>query len=181
VLGDGELVWVASSMPIRDVESFFPQTDSELRFLANRGANGIDGTVSSALGASTATGRRAFLLTGELALLHDVGGLLAFRRRRAELTILCVNNGGGGIFDFLPVSEHAEGALYLEHVVTPSGVNLEVLADLAGLPHTLAGSTADIRAAAGAPGLIEVRTDRDENVRIHRDLFEAVDSALATA
>jgi 2-succinyl-5-enolpyruvyl-6-hydroxy-3-cyclohexene-1-carboxylate synthase len=181
VLGDGELVWVASSMPIRDVESFFPQTDSEIRFLANRGANGIDGTVSSALGASIAAGRRAFLLTGELALLHDVSGLLAFRRRRAELTILCVNNGGGGIFDFLPVSEHAEGALYLEHVVTPSGVNLEALADLAGLPHTLAQSAHDIRAAAGAPGLIEVRTDRDENVRIHRDLFEAVGSALAAA
>jgi 2-succinyl-5-enolpyruvyl-6-hydroxy-3-cyclohexene-1-carboxylate synthase len=180
VLGDGELVWVASSMPIRDVESFFPQTDHELRFLANRGANGIDGTVSSALGASIAAGRRAFLLTGELALLHDVGGLLAFRRRRAELTILCVNNGGGGIFDFLPVAEHAEGALYLEHVVTPSGVNLEALADLAGLPHTLAGSTEDIRVAAAAPGLIEVRTDRDENVRIHRDLFEAVESSLAT-
>jgi 2-succinyl-5-enolpyruvyl-6-hydroxy-3-cyclohexene-1-carboxylate synthase len=181
VLDDGELVWVASSMPIRDVEAFFPQTDSEIHFLANRGANGIDGTVSSALGASLAAGRRAFLLTGELALLHDVSGLLAFRRRRAELTILCVNNGGGGIFDFLPVSEHAEGALYLEHVVTPSGVNLEALADLAGLPHTLADSTDDIRAAAGAPGLIEVRTDRDANVRIHRDLFEAVDSALAAA
>jgi 2-succinyl-5-enolpyruvyl-6-hydroxy-3-cyclohexene-1-carboxylate synthase len=181
VLGDGELVWIASSMPIRDVESFFPQTDSELRFLANRGANGIDGTVSSALGASIATGRRAFLLTGELALLHDVGGLLAFRRRRAELTIVCVNNGGGGIFDFLPVAEYAEGALYLEHVVTPSGVNLEALADLAGLPHTLAGSVEDIRNAAGKPGLIEVRTDRDENVRIHRDLFEAVDAALAAA
>jgi 2-succinyl-5-enolpyruvyl-6-hydroxy-3-cyclohexene-1-carboxylate synthase len=181
VLGDGELVWVASSMPIRDVETFFPQTDSELRFLANRGANGIDGTVSSALGASIAAGRRAFLLTGELALLHDVGGLLAFRRRRAELTILCVNNGGGGIFDFLPVAEHAEGARYLEHVVTPSGVNLEALADLAGLPHTLAESVDDIREAAGAPGLIEVRTDRDENVRIHRDLFEAVDHALAAA
>jgi 2-succinyl-5-enolpyruvyl-6-hydroxy-3-cyclohexene-1-carboxylate synthase len=181
VLGNGELLWVASSMAIRDVESFFPQTGSELRFLANRGANGIDGTVSSALGASIAAGRRAFLLTGELALLHDVGGLLAFRRRRAELTILCVNNGGGGIFDFLPVSEYAEGALYLEHVVTPSGVNLEALADLAGLPHTLVQSTDDIRAAAGEPGLIEVRTDRDANVRIHRDLFEAVDAALAAA
>jgi 2-succinyl-5-enolpyruvyl-6-hydroxy-3-cyclohexene-1-carboxylate synthase len=137
--------------------------------------------VSSALGASIAAGRRAFLLTGELALLHDVGGLLAFRRRRAELTIVCVNNGGGGIFDFLPVAEHAEGAHYLEHVVTPSGVNLEALADLAGLPHTLAGSVDDIRDAAGGPGLIEVRTDRDENVRIHRDLFEAVDNALAAA
>jgi 2-succinyl-5-enolpyruvyl-6-hydroxy-3-cyclohexene-1-carboxylate synthase len=178
-LPDGALVWVASSMAIRDVESFFPQTDTELRFLSNRGANGIDGTVSSALGATIGAGRRAYLLTGELALLHDVGGLLAFRRRRAELTIVCVNNGGGGIFDFLPVSEHAEGALYLEHIVTPSGVNLQALADLAGLPHTLAESPDEIRAAADAPGLIEIRTDRDDNVRVHRDLFERVDAALA--
>jgi 2-succinyl-5-enolpyruvyl-6-hydroxy-3-cyclohexene-1-carboxylate synthase len=181
VLPEGALVWVASSMPIRDVETFFPQTDTELRFLSNRGANGIDGTVSSALGASIAEGRRAFLLTGELALLHDIGGLMAFRRRRAELTIVCVNNAGGGIFDFLPVAEYASGAPYLEHIVTPSGVNLEALADLAGLPHTLAQSSEDIRAAAGAPGLIEVRSDRDENVRVHRDLFEAVDNALAAA
>ena len=180
-LPDGALVWVASSMAIRDVESFFPQSDTELRFLSNRGANGIDGTVSSALGATIGAGRRAYLLTGELALLHDIGGLLAFRRRRAELTILCVNNGGGGIFDFLPVSEHAEGALYLEHIVTPSGVNLQALADLAGLPHTLAETPDEIRAAADAPGLIEIRTDRDENVRIHRDLFERVDAALVAS
>src|SRR5204862_7955099 len=117
------------------------------------------GTASSALGATIGDGRRAYLLTGGLALLHDVGGLPAFRRRRAELTILCVNNGGGGIFDFLSVSEHAEGALYLEHIVTPSGVNMQALADLAGLPHTPAQSTDEIRAAAGPPGLIEVRSD----------------------
>jgi 2-succinyl-5-enolpyruvyl-6-hydroxy-3-cyclohexene-1-carboxylate synthase len=177
-LPDGALVWVASSMPIRDVESFFPQTDTELRFLANRGANGIDGTASSALGAAIGAGRRAYLLTGELALLHDAGGLMAFRRRGAELTILCVNNGGGGIFDFLPVSEHAEGAPYLEHIVTPSGVHLERLADLAGIPYVLAENSDAIRAACDMPGLIEVRTDRDENVRIHRDLFERVDAAL---
>ena len=82
-LPDGALVWVSSSMPMRDVEAFFPQSPKRLRFLANRGANGIDGVVSSAAGAALATGAPTWLLTGELALLHDVGGLFAARRAPA--------------------------------------------------------------------------------------------------
>ena len=96
------LVWVSSSMPIRDVETYFPSVETPIRLLANRGANGIDGVVSSAAGAALATGGRGWLLTGELALIHDIGGLLAARRAGADLTIVCANNGGGGIFDFLP-------------------------------------------------------------------------------
>ncbi len=121
VLPAEAIVWLASSMPVRDVEALFPSSPKPLRFLANRGANGIDGTVSSAAGAALATGRPAFLLTGELALLHDLGGLLAARRAGAELTVVCANNGGGGIFDFLPVAGHADPALYEEHIATPSG------------------------------------------------------------
>jgi 2-succinyl-5-enolpyruvyl-6-hydroxy-3-cyclohexene-1-carboxylate synthase len=177
-LPDEALVWVSSSMPIRDVETFFPQSPTLLRFLANRGASGIDGTVSSATGATIAAGGRAVLLTGELALLHDVGGLLAARRRGVQLTIVCVNNGGGGIFDFLPVAEHAERALYVEHVVTPSGVDVERIAALAGLTHTLAETPDEVGAAAFTPGLIEMRTDRETNVRLHRELFEKVDAQL---
>jgi 2-succinyl-5-enolpyruvyl-6-hydroxy-3-cyclohexene-1-carboxylate synthase len=177
-LPDGAVVWVASSMPIRDVESFFPQGPTELRFLANRGANGIDGTVSAATGAALANGGRAFLLTGELALLHDMGGLLTAARLGAELTIVCVNNGGGGIFDFLPVAEHAAPELYGEHIATPSGVDVERIAALAGLPYTLAETPDEIGAAAFMPGLIEVRTDREANVKLHRGLFKAVDAQL---
>jgi 2-succinyl-5-enolpyruvyl-6-hydroxy-3-cyclohexene-1-carboxylate synthase len=173
------IVWVASSMPIRDVESFFPSCDKRLRFLANRGANGIDGTVSSALGAALAAPeRRTFLLTGELALLHDLGGLLTAKRLGVELTVVCVNNGGGGIFDFLPVAEHAAPELYGEHIATPSGVDVERIAALAGLPHTLAETPDEIGAAAFMPGLIEVRTERESNVRMHRELVARVDAQL---
>jgi 2-succinyl-5-enolpyruvyl-6-hydroxy-3-cyclohexene-1-carboxylate synthase len=178
-LPDGAVVWVASSMPIRDVETFFPQGPTELRFLANRGANGIDGTVSAATGAALANGGRAFLLTGELALLHDLGGLLTAKRLGAELTVVCVNNGGGGIFDFLPVAEHAAAEVYGEHIATPSGVDVERIAALAGLPHTLAETPDEIGAAAFMPGVIEVRTDRQENVRMHRELFAAVDAQIS--
>ena len=79
-LPDDALVWISSSMPVRDVEAFFPQSPKRIRFLANRGANGIDGVTSSALGAALATGLPTWLLTGELALLHDLGGLFAARR-----------------------------------------------------------------------------------------------------
>ena len=171
-------VWVASSMPIRDVETFFPSVATKILFLANRGANGIDGTVSSAVGASVALDRPCHLLTGELTLLHDLGGLVAARDLGVELTIVCVNNGGGGIFDFLPVAEHAEPRDYERHIATPRRVDLSRVAALGGLEHTLPESPAEVRAAAGRPGLIEVRTDRADSVAWHRELFERVEDAL---
>jgi 2-succinyl-5-enolpyruvyl-6-hydroxy-3-cyclohexene-1-carboxylate synthase len=158
-LPEDTLVWVSSSMPIRDVEAYFPQSPKRLRFLANRGANGIDGVVSSALGAALGSGRPTWLLTGELALLHDVGGLLAARRAGVDLRIVCLNNGGGAIFDFLPVAEHADPALYEAHIATPAGVDLAQL----------------------APGLTEVRTDRTENVALHRAVVERVARDLVKA
>jgi 2-succinyl-5-enolpyruvyl-6-hydroxy-3-cyclohexene-1-carboxylate synthase len=177
-LPDGAIVWVSSSMAIRDVETFFPQSPRALRFLSNRGANGIDGVVSSAAGAALATGAPTWLLIGEIALLHDVGGLIAASRAGADLRIVCVNNGGGGIFDFLPVAEHAEGSHFERHVATPSGVDLAALAGAAGMEHRIAATVDEIRAAASSPGLVEVRTDRADNVRRHRELLADVVSQI---
>jgi 2-succinyl-5-enolpyruvyl-6-hydroxy-3-cyclohexene-1-carboxylate synthase len=175
---EGSVAWVASSMPIRDVETFAPCSGRQLRFLSNRGANGIDGTVSSALGAAL-SGSAVLLLTGELALLHDLGGLLAARRAGVELTIVCVNNGGGGIFDFLPVAGAANPELYEAHVATPADVDLASVAALAGLRHVPASTAAEVAdAVAAGPGLIEVRTGRSENVAAHRDLFARVAEQL---
>jgi 2-succinyl-5-enolpyruvyl-6-hydroxy-3-cyclohexene-1-carboxylate synthase len=175
---EGSTLWVASSMPIRDVEAFMPVAGKRLRVLANRGANGIDGTVSSAAGAALGLGRRTFLLTGELALLHDVGGLLAAHRLGAELTVVCANNGGGGMFDFLPVAGAADPADYEEHIATPADADLAAVAAAAGLPHTRASTVDEVRAAVERPGLVEVVTDRAENVRLHRELYERVASFL---
>jgi 2-succinyl-5-enolpyruvyl-6-hydroxy-3-cyclohexene-1-carboxylate synthase len=155
-LPDGAAVWLSSSMPVRDVEAYFPSTPKRLRFLSNRGANGIDGVVSSAAGAALATEAPVWLLTGELALLHDIGGLLAARRAGARLEVVCVNNGGGAIFDFLPVADHADPGLYEEHIATPSSLDLGELG-------------ASIR---------ELRTERRTNVRFHRELVERVAGRL---
>jgi 2-succinyl-5-enolpyruvyl-6-hydroxy-3-cyclohexene-1-carboxylate synthase len=159
---------------VRDVESFFPQVERGIRFMANRGANGIDGVVSSAAGAALATGAPTILLTGELALLHDLGGVVAARRAAVELTIVCLNNGGGGIFDFLPVAEHADRAIYERHVATPAPVELGDVAALGGVTHRCAGTPKEVRDAAREPGLVEVRTDRADNVRLHRELVRSV-------
>jgi 2-succinyl-5-enolpyruvyl-6-hydroxy-3-cyclohexene-1-carboxylate synthase len=174
------LVWVSSSMPIRYVESYFPVSSKPLRFLSNRGANGIDGVVASAAGAARASGRPTFVLIGEVALLHDVGGLLAARRAGIELTIVCVNNGGGGIFDFLPVAEHADAAAYERHVATPSDVDLAALARLAGMTHQLVKGPAELESAVRAgPRLIEVRANRAESVRWSRELAAKVAGRLS--
>jgi 2-succinyl-5-enolpyruvyl-6-hydroxy-3-cyclohexene-1-carboxylate synthase len=97
-------LFVASSMPVRDIETFWPVRADPPRVLCNRGANGIDGTVSSAFGAAADGRGPVVLLIGDVALAHDIGGLLAARRLRLPLTIVLIDNRGGGIFDFLPVA-----------------------------------------------------------------------------
>ncbi len=159
-LDDGAIVWVSSSMAIRHVETFFGQSPKRLRFLANRGANGIDGVISSAAGATLATGAPTTVLIGELALLHDLGGLLAARRAGARLAIVCVNNGGGAIFDLLPVAGAAERAAYERHIATPADLDLQQVAALAGMRHAIATTPEQIRAVLGEGMLLEVPTER---------------------
>ena len=102
---DGDLVYTASSMPIRDQEAFLPPGDADVLFLANRGANGIDGLISSGIGAAHASGRPTVIVTGDLGLLHDLGGLAALRDVSVPVRIVVVNNDGGGIFGFLPQAQ----------------------------------------------------------------------------
>ncbi len=174
---------VASSMPIRDVESFFPNRDQPIRVLSNRGANGIDGTIATAYGVAAASEGPTVLLIGDVAFAHDVGSLLTARRLAVPLTIVLIDNQGGGIFDFLEVAEHDR--FYEQHVLTPTGLKIEAVAEAFGL-HLLEPSTLDEFAAALDYGLtsdgtqlIHLRTDRAENVSLHKQLWNAVAVALA--
>jgi 2-succinyl-5-enolpyruvyl-6-hydroxy-3-cyclohexene-1-carboxylate synthase len=176
-------LFVGSSMPVRDVETFFGVREDAPRVLANRGANGIDGTVSTAFGAAAAAPHGpAVLLTGDVALAHDVGGLLAAARLGLKLTIVVVDNDGGGIFAFLPVS--GEGADYVEHVATPHGLDSARIAELYGLAHERAEDVEGFRAAldralaADRTTIVAVRTDRDANVALHRRVWEAVAASV---
>ena len=92
---------------------------------------------------------------------------------------MCANNGGGNIFDFLPLAEHGAGQTFEEHVITPSGVDLAKVAAVAGIEHRVAGTPDEVRASAAAPGLVEVRTDRAQNVQRRREVYARVSERLA--
>jgi 2-succinyl-5-enolpyruvyl-6-hydroxy-3-cyclohexene-1-carboxylate synthase len=171
-----EQLYVSSSMPVRDVDAFASRCG---RVLVNRGVNGIDGIVSSAAGAAAVTGRRTVALVGDIALLHDLSGLVAAARLKIPLTIVCVNNDGGGIFHFLPIADHAER--FEQLFGTPHGLNLEGAAALCGAEFVRADDARTLRAALQRPAalrLIEARTDRSRNVEHHRALQQAVIEAL---
>ena len=169
-------------MPVRDVEEFVAVRDGGPRVLANRGANGIDGTVSTAFGAAAAGDGPVVLLTGDVALAHDIGGLLAAPRLGLPLTIVLLNNDGGGIFNFLPVAGETDA--FEEHVATPHGLEFSLAASLYGCAYERPTGVDQLRAAveralrADATTIIEVRTDRDQNVALHRRVSDAVLAAL---
>lgn len=175
---DATLV-VASSMPVRDVETFFPARERAFRTLSNRGANGIDGTVSTAAGVAAAAKGPVVLLIGDVALAHDIGGLLA--ASRVKLTIVLLDNDGGGIFHFLPAAR--EGDAFVEHIATPHGLDFAHAAALYGCDYERAATVESFRAAlasalaADRTTIVCVRTDRAENVELHRRVWESVRAA----
>ena len=184
--GDATLV-VASSMPVRDVETFFPARADGPRVLSNRGANGIDGTVSTAFGAAAAAHGPVVLLVGDVALAHDIGGLLAARRLDLKLTIVLIDNDGGGIFHFLPVAGTEPAEDFVQHVATPHGLDFAKAADLYGLGYARAEDLEGFRTAldgalaAPASTIVAVKTDREENVALHRRIWAAVADSVRSA
>jgi len=202
-LPDGALLFVGNSTPLRSSDTFLGLAEpfmrasageprARLRILANRGASGIDGVVSSALGACLASGLPGALLVGDLSLLHDMGGLLAARRRAIPLAIVVVQNDGGAIFDHLPARAATPGAAFEALFTTPHGVTFAPLAALMGLPyHAVDGTAADAgprldaalsRALShGTASIIEVALPRERSVRLHKRAWEAASRAAERA
>jgi 2-succinyl-5-enolpyruvyl-6-hydroxy-3-cyclohexene-1-carboxylate synthase len=177
---DGDLVYTASSMPIRDQEAFLAPSDTDTLFLCNRGANGIDGLVSSGIGAAHASGKPTTIVTGDLGLLHDIGGLAALRDVSTPVRIVVIDNNGGGIFGFLPQAEALSNDEFEALLGTPRGVDVAKAAALFDLPHRRLKSLAELPEALGAgTGLIEVAVDRESNVAHHRRLTDRVLEAIA--
>lgn len=126
-------IFVSNSMPIRDVDRFGVPAHRQLTVLGNRGASGIDGITSSALGAASGSSDHTILLTGDLAFYHDMNGLLTLNRDDLDLTIIIVNNEGGGIFHKLPIAEIDPP--FTEAFLTPHGLDFSKVADLYDIPY----------------------------------------------
>jgi 2-succinyl-5-enolpyruvyl-6-hydroxy-3-cyclohexene-1-carboxylate synthase len=176
-------LYAANSMAIREVDTFAGPRPAPLRVLANRGVNGIDGLVSCALGAAAALARPTVLWCGDLALLHDVSGLLAGTLQHANLTIVVGNDDGGGIFEYLPAARLLPRALFERVFAVPHGLDLVGLARGLGWQATRTESAAGFGAALaaavrGGRHLLEVPVSRAANTAFHRSLQSAVGAQL---
>jgi 2-succinyl-5-enolpyruvyl-6-hydroxy-3-cyclohexene-1-carboxylate synthase len=185
LLPAGSTLFVGNSMPIRDMDTFFWGSERPIRILGNRGANGIDGIISSAFGVSAASTKdeHTILVIGDLSFFHDLNGLLAAHLHALHMTIVLVNNDGGGIFSFLPQSNYPQ---YFEQLFgTPTGLDFQPVVHMYGGHFHRVRDWADFRNAIEESfhmdgfHVIEVPTERQSNVAMHRQLWQAVEHALS--
>jgi len=182
----GASLVVASSMPVRDLDSF-AEPSPGIRVFANRGVNGIDGFVSTTLGIAATTNGPTVGLTGDLSFLHDSNGLLGAQRRGVDATLVVVDNDGGGIFSFLPYASVVAPPTFEQVLATPPGVDVAAVAAAHGVPVTEVEKASALvpaleRAlAAGGVRVVRVRTDRASNVARHADVWAAVAAVAGEA
>lgn len=180
-LPTGVDLFASSSMPIRDVDTFFNKTKKDVHIYANRGTNGIDGVVSTALGVQAATNRPGYLLIGDLAFLHDMNGLIVSRFQKTNITIVIMNNDGGGIFSYLPQSTETN---YFEHLFgTPTGLEFSHIATMYDAQYAAVYTKEAFQEALRKPKtkdirIIEVFTNRQVNTETHRKLWANISKEL---
>ncbi len=182
IYADGDVVYTASSMPIRDQEQFVAPSAAGVRFLCNRGANGIDGLISSGIGAAAASDRPTWIVTGDLGLYHDMNALALLSTIDAPVRIVVPNNGGGAIFDFLPQATAIDRDEFEALFTTPLHLKIDRIAGLYGVEHREVRDLDDLEDAASAAGavIVEVPVERAGNVELHARLASAVLDAIAT-
>lgn len=170
--------WVASSMPIRDLDMFYSPQGSPVPVGCNRGASGIDGTIATAAGYSLGLGQQVTLLIGDLAILHDLNSLAILRNEAVRVIIVLINNNGGGIFGHLPIAEYGE--VFEKYFVTPHGLDFSHAARMFGLEYENATTVSDFRAAyerachSKRVSIIELVVDREANQRFHAELVTGI-------
>ncbi|WP_188453988.1 2-succinyl-5-enolpyruvyl-6-hydroxy-3-cyclohexene-1-carboxylic-acid synthase [Virgibacillus oceani] len=181
VIPEKSSLYVGNSMAVRDVDTFFMTTPKDITVLANRGANGIDGMVSSGLGAA-ALGQHVTLLLGDLSFFHDLNGLLAAKHYSLNITILLINNNGGGIFSFLP---QANSEKHFESLFgTPSDIEFEKAIDMYDGIYSNVSNAQDLKSALYSSydrkglSVIEVKTDRQTNMEWHKGKWRSIENEI---
>ncbi len=181
-LADGTGLFLASSMPVRDMDMFGGANDNEIAVAANRGASGIDGTIASATGFAAGLGRPVTLLIGDLACLHDLNSLALLKKVAHPVAVVVVNNDGGGIFQHLPIAGLPD--VFEKYFVAPHGLNFEHAAGLFDLPYcrvgdkTAFGQAYTLSQQSERSSIIEVSLDRTHSVSFHQSVRSGVVAAL---
>ncbi|MFD2628963.1 2-succinyl-5-enolpyruvyl-6-hydroxy-3-cyclohexene-1-carboxylic-acid synthase [Oceanobacillus kapialis] len=181
VIPEESSIYIGNSMAVRDLDTFFLTTPKQLSILANRGANGIDGMVSSALGAAV-YGNPVTLVLGDLSFYHDLNALLIARQYGLNITILLINNNGGGIFSFLPQSQEEKHFEVL--FGTPVDIEFKQAVNMYGGIYTSAESEEVLKKVlyesyqSKGLSVVEVKTDREANTSWHRNIWKAIAEEL---
>ncbi|AVQ99703.1 2-succinyl-5-enolpyruvyl-6-hydroxy-3-cyclohexene-1-carboxylic-acid synthase [Oceanobacillus iheyensis] len=181
VIPEASSIYVGNSMAVRDLDTFFFTTPKHLFILANRGANGIDGMVSSGLGAAI-TGDPVTLVVGDLSFYHDLNALLIAKQYKLNITILLINNNGGGIFSFLPQSQEKKHFEVL--FGTPVDIEFKHAVQMYGGMYASAGTEEELKAVLydsyqyKGLSVVEVKTDRETNTSWHRSKWKAIAEEL---
>jgi 2-succinyl-5-enolpyruvyl-6-hydroxy-3-cyclohexene-1-carboxylate synthase len=182
MLPEEATLFVGNSMPIRDLDSFFLNNHKSIKVMANRGANGIDGTVSTALG-SALYSQPLYLVLGDLTFFHDLNGMIAAKLYGIDIRIIVVNNNGGGIFSFLPQAQHPKSFellfgtplnLEFEHAVRMFNGNYTKVKDWDHFRELMKQSS-DVKGL----NVYEVVTNRDSNLTQHRDFWRIVSQEIS--
>ena len=194
-LPSGSALFVSNSMPVRDLDAFGGGGNKALSVFGNRGASGIDGIVSTVAGIAVAregagadatSERRSPVVAvlGDVAFYHDMNGLLAVTKHRLNVFFVVINNDGGGIFDMLPIRDHEPE--FTRYFAAPHGLDFRHVADMYGIRYrhleeaSMVGDAVDDLLSESGPRILEIRSDRAQNVGRRKEVVEAVRQAAVS-
>lgn len=170
------ILFVSNSTPIRDLDYFLQKSSNNFIIHQNRGASGIDGIISTSLGIAEAAKERTFLIIGDLAFYHDLTSLLNAKSKYINLTIILINNNGGGLFNFLPIADEKD--VFKKYFITPLKLDFEKITKTFGLDYKLVKTSTQLNLAlnrrSDSPQVIEIKTDAADSLKKRKDYWNSV-------
>ena len=182
-IGEDRSLFIGNSLPIREADALFAPKQNCGPVFGNRGVSGIDGNIATATGIAKGLRKPLLAIMGDLTFLHDLTSLAQLKNSPVPITLLVINNDGGGIFSFLPIAKRK--AVFEQFFVTPHGLNLEHAAPLFGLKYekvtTLDEMETALQSGTTQSKILEMYTDRDETLALHKEIIAHVKEILTTS